>query len=111
MVMLASRKGLVDWFVQRVTAILIGAYAIFLILYLLLHPRLDYAAWRGLYSGSWMRIITIIILVSILWHAWIGMWTVFTDYVKIKPIRLLLEVIVILLFLAYLIWMLEILWF
>lgn len=105
-----NRSGLYDWIVQRCTAVIIAVYAIFLMIYLLDHPGISYDTWKLLYSNVWMRVSTVIVLVSILWHAWIGLWTVFTDYVKVKPLRLLLEVLVILLLLAYFIWVLEILW-
>lgn len=57
-----------------------------------------------------MKIVTFIVLLSILWHAWIGLWTVFTDYVKNRPIRLILEILVSLLLIVYLAWVAEILW-
>jgi succinate dehydrogenase / fumarate reductase, membrane anchor subunit len=110
MVKQVSRSGFVDWIVQRVTAVLIGVYTIFILIYISDHHSMNYADWRGLFSTIWMRIVTVILLISVLWHAWIGLWTVFTDYVKVKPVRLLLEVIVILLLLGYFIWVLEILW-
>lgn len=105
-----NRDGLFDWLVQRCTAIVIGLYTVFLILYFLIHPLVVYADWQTLFLNGWMRIATVIVLVSVLWHAWIGLWTVFTDYIKIKLLRLLLELLVLLLLLAYFVWLLEILW-
>lgn len=110
MVKQVSRSGLFDWIIQRCTAVIIGVYTIFLISYLLSHNGLTFEMWSSLFSGTWMRVATIIVLISILWHAWIGLWTVFTDYIKNKGVRLLLEVLVVLLLLAYFIWVLEILW-
>ncbi|OGO90182.1 MAG: succinate dehydrogenase, hydrophobic membrane anchor protein [Coxiella sp. RIFCSPHIGHO2_12_FULL_42_15] len=110
MVRQINRSGLLDWVVQRCTAVIVGVYAIFLMLYLFAHPALSYDAWTSLFSDVWMRMATVTVLVSVLWHAWIGLWTVFTDYIKVKPVRLLIEMIVILLLLAYFIWVLEILW-
>jgi succinate dehydrogenase / fumarate reductase membrane anchor subunit len=105
-----SRSGLTDWLAQRCTALIIGIYAIFLMGYLLSHASLSYETWGALFASIWMKLATILVLLSILWHAWIGLWTVFTDYIKNKTVRLLLEVAVILLLLVYLIWVLEILW-
>ncbi len=105
-----SRSGLFEWLVQRSTAVIVGVYAIFLMVYLLDHVAANYSSWHALYANSWMRIFTVIVVLSVIWHAWIGLWTVFTDYVKSKMLRLILEVIVILLLLGYLIWVLDILW-
>ncbi|OGO93499.1 MAG: succinate dehydrogenase, hydrophobic membrane anchor protein [Coxiella sp. RIFCSPHIGHO2_12_FULL_44_14] len=105
-----DRRGWRDWLVQRISAVLIGTYAIFLIIYVLLHEPMSYAAWYGLFSHFFMKISTLIVLLSILWHTWIGIWTVLTDYVKNQAMRLFLETVVCLLLLAYLIWLLDILW-
>ena len=110
MVNRADRRGLVDWLVQRFTAVIVGGYAVFILLFLLCHTSPSYAAWNALFENVVMRIATAVVMFSILWHAWIGLWTVFTDYVKNKPVRLLLEIIVIILLISYFIWMLEILW-
>ena len=105
-----DRSGLRDWLVQRVSAVIIGLYAIYLLVYLFVYQPLYFAQWQSLFNSLWMKIATIIVLLSVLWHAWIGLWTIFTDYVKPKAVRLLLETLVILLLLAYLVWAIEILW-
>ncbi|EKD77950.1 MAG: succinate dehydrogenase membrane anchor subunit [uncultured bacterium] len=99
-----NHRGFYEWIVQRVTAILIGCYAVFLLSYLLLHQPLNYATWRDLFSCLWIKITSVIVLMAILWHAWIGLWTVFTDYVKCGVLRLILEILVILALASYLIW-------
>lgn len=110
MVMERSKAGYRDWLAQRVTAVLIGAYTIFLLVYFLNNPSVSYQEWYGLFHHVVMKMATFVVLLSIMWHAWIGLWTVFTDYVKPKAVRLLLEIIVGVLLIAYLGWILEILW-
>lgn len=110
MVSVKSNAGYRDWLVQRITAVIIAAYAIFLMLYVLINQPIGYAQWQVLFGHAVMRIATFVVLLSILWHAWIGLWTIFTDYVKPKNIRLLLEIIVCVLLIVYLIWCFEILW-
>ena len=41
-----GRSGLYDWMMQRVTAIVLLAYTIFMIGYLLMNPELDYNQWK-----------------------------------------------------------------
>lgn len=105
-----SHGGLFDWIVQRCTAVIVGIYAVYLLIYLFVHPGLDYDTWHHLFSHMQMRIASIIVLLSIFWHAWIGLWTVFTDYIKSKPIRLSLEFGVIILLVSYFIALFEVLW-
>ena len=104
------RRGYNDWFVQRITALLSGVYTIFLVTFLLIHHHVSYLQWHALFNHLVIKIITLIVIFSILWHAWIGMWTIFTDYVKNKPLRLALETVVFLLLVSYFVWAIEFLW-
>ena len=108
--MQVNRRGLRDWLVQRISAVLIGIYAVYLVLYIAIEQPLSFSDWHQFFHNIAMRIATFIVLLGILWHAWIGIWTVFTDYVKPKAVRLVLETIVCLALLAYLGWMIEVLW-
>src|SRR5690554_8228881 len=50
-----GRSGLSDWLVQRVSAVILVLYTVFIVLYLLLNPGLDYATWSGLFAQTWIR--------------------------------------------------------
>jgi succinate dehydrogenase / fumarate reductase membrane anchor subunit len=106
-----TRSGLRDWLFQRVSAIIIGIYVIFLATFILCHPHMEYATWQSLFAHTLMRIATVIVLIAILIHAYIGMWTISTDYLtKSTPIRLLFQVVVWVALIAFLIWGIMILW-
>jgi succinate dehydrogenase / fumarate reductase membrane anchor subunit len=70
-----GRSGVFDWMVQRVTAYVLALYTIFLIGFTLT-TDVDYQTWSGLFSQTWFRIFTLLVLVSIGAHAWVGLWTV-----------------------------------
>jgi len=84
-----SRKasGLKAWVLQRATAIYIGLFAIYLLLVLLMAPPADYAAWRDWFASPLMGIATLLFIVSILLHAWVGIRDVVIDYVWHTPAR------------------------
>ena len=105
-----SRRGYKDWLVQRVSAVLIGGYALFLVLFLLRTPDISYTEWATLFAQAWMRVLTILVVVAVCWHAWIGLWTVFTDYVKCGVLRMFLQVGLFLLLMAYLVWCIGAFW-
>ncbi|MES2819048.1 MAG: succinate dehydrogenase, hydrophobic membrane anchor protein [Pseudomonadota bacterium] len=75
-----SRSGLYDWMAQRVSAVVLAAYFIFLLGYLAASPGLTYSDWSALFSHNWMRIFSLLALVALSAHAWVGMWTISTDY-------------------------------
>lgn len=54
-----SRSGLYDWMAQRVSAVVLAAYFIFLIGYMVFHPGLSYAQWHGLFAHNGMRIFSL----------------------------------------------------
>ena len=57
---------------------------------------MTYAVWAGLYACLWFKVFSTVVLFSVLGHAWVGIWTVFTDYIKNAPLRAVLEVLLIL---------------
>ena len=105
-----GRNGLSDWLIQRVSAVVMLIYTVFLVVYLLNHPHLDYATWQGLFAHPLMKIATLIVLLLLLAHMWIGLWIVFTDYIKCPCGRLFLQTVVILLILGYLLWGILMIW-
>jgi succinate dehydrogenase / fumarate reductase membrane anchor subunit len=109
-VLSVAHQGLKEWVIQRVSAIVMAVYSIGLILWILTHSDLSFAEWHYLFSQGWMKVITAIFVLSLLYHAWIGMWTVFTDYVKPIILRAILNTLVILFLIACFFWALLILW-
>jgi len=75
-----SRNGVSDWLVQRATAVILGAYFIYMMIFFISNGDLDYRTWRVFMASTEMKISTIVVLLSILAHGWIGMWTISTDY-------------------------------
>ncbi len=109
-VLSSNYQGLRDWVVQRVTAIIMAIYAVGLAVYLLVHPSLSFAEWHHLFSINSMKIATILAIVCVLKHAWVGMRTVFTDYIKCTILRGILNVVVWVGLFACFFWALLILW-
>lgn len=112
-----GRSGLYDWVIQRVTAVIMTAYLIFIVAYILCNPELDYAQWQGLFGQLWMRIFSLITLISIVAHAWIGLWSVVMDYLtdrllgnKALILRLFAQVLLAIVAVIYTVWGIEILW-
>jgi succinate dehydrogenase / fumarate reductase membrane anchor subunit len=103
-------SGMRDWLVQRVTALLLAVYTLFLVGYLMLHSPLEYANWHALFTCTWMRVFTFLALLSVVYHTWVGMWTIFTDYVKCSCIRLALQILTVLALLGFLVWGVVIVW-
>ena len=105
-----GRSGLSDWLIQRVSAVILALYTLFIVLYLLFNPGLDYATWSGLFAQTWMRIFSLLALLSIAAHAWVGLWTVTTDYLKSTGVRVGAQIVIILAIFVFLVWGIQVLW-
>ncbi|MCR4299308.1 MAG: succinate dehydrogenase, hydrophobic membrane anchor protein [Gallionella sp.] len=109
-VVTGAHYGLRDWLIQRISAVVMAAYSVALAGYLLLQSNLDYDIWTGLFSSQPMRTFTLLFLLSVFYHAWIGIRGIVMDYVKPASVRLTIYVLVILVALLYAIWAVQILW-
>lgn len=103
-------NGLKDWLIQRVSAVFFAFYALYLFGWLLLHPQLEYIEWQALFSCKLFQIASAIALLALSLHAWIGIWTVTTDYMKCTALRLSVQLLVALGLTSQFIWGLTILW-
>jgi succinate dehydrogenase / fumarate reductase membrane anchor subunit len=109
-VVVGAHYGLRDWLVQRISAAVMAVYSAALAVYLLSQPRLDYDVWTALFSSQWMRMFTLLFLLNLFCHAWIGIRDIAMDYVKPAGARLAIHVLVILALALYAIWSVQILW-
>lgn len=112
-----GRSGLYDWLMQRVSAVVMAAYAIFIAVFVLTTPDMQYSDWQALYGNLWMRIFSLITLISIAAHAWIGLWAVLTDYLTVRLmgtkatiLRILAQMGLGIVTFTYVVWGVEILW-
>ena len=77
-----GRSGLSNWLLQRVSALIMSAYLIFMLAYFFVNPSPSYTQWSELHSSLAMRIFSLVTILSIAAHAWIGIWCVLTDYIN-----------------------------
>ena len=110
-----GRSGLSDWLMQRVTAVILLAYV--LVVGWVLIGGVDYASWKDLYSQTWMRVFSLMALLSLAIHAWIGLWSVFSDYLTERllgttgnVLRFLAQLVCAIITFTYVVWGIQILW-
>lgn len=109
-VVTGAHYGLRDWLAQRITAALMAFFTASVAVYLLLQPEVSYDVWTDLFSGNVMRSFSLLFLLSLFYHAWIGVRDIVMDYVHPAALRLLAHVLVILTLVMYVIWSVQILW-
>ena len=105
-----AHYGLRDWLAQRVTAVVMGVYTLMMLAVLASMPELDYWGWKALWELPVMRYATVLFLLSLYIHAWIGVRNIFMDYIKDAGLRLALYVAVIGALVWYSMWSVRIIW-
>jgi succinate dehydrogenase / fumarate reductase membrane anchor subunit len=105
-----AHYGLRDWLAQRITAVVMAVFTLFVAGYLLMQPSFGYDTWSELFSGNVMRSFALLFLLSLFYHAWVGVRDIAMDYVKPTGLRFAVHVLVILALLLYTIWSVQILW-
>lgn len=105
-----AHYGLRDWLMQRVTAVVMALYAVFMLGFLLTHRPLQFADWQGLFDCLPVRLASLLFLLSLYLHAWVGVRDILMDYVHPTGLRLAAQVAVILALVAYAAWSVQILW-
>jgi succinate dehydrogenase / fumarate reductase membrane anchor subunit len=105
-----AHYGLGNYLVQRLTAVYLAAYTLLLIILLLFTRDLSYVGWAGLFVPLWMKVVSLLALFALLYHAWIGVKDIWMDYVKPTGIRLALQTLTVLWLLFCAVWSVQILW-
>jgi succinate dehydrogenase / fumarate reductase membrane anchor subunit len=105
-----AHYGLKDWLLQRLTAVVIAAWTVVLLAVALWQGGFDYALWTALFANAAFRVFTFLFMVSLLYHAWIGVRDIFMDYIKPVGVRLALQFLAAAALIAYLGWTIQILW-
>ena len=104
-----GRNGIQDWIIQRVSAYVLALYTLFLLGFFVT-TDVDYQSWSALFEQSWFRIFTLLTLLSIGGHAWVGLWTVSTDYIKSAGQRMAFQAGTVLVIFVYVVWGIQIIW-
>ena len=109
-VVVGAHYGVRDWLVQRATAVLMALFTIVMIVECLWPGPMSYEKWAGIFAHQWMKVLTFVMIGSILWHAWVGVRDVLMDYVKPLAARLVLQVAAIVWLVGCAGWALQVLW-
>lgn len=105
-----AHYGLKDWLAQRITAIYMALFTLVFAVRLLCLPEFASSAWRALFSSPLMQFFGFIFILSLCYHAWIGVRDIWMDYVKPTGVRLAMHGVTLLLLVGYIGWAVHILW-
>ena len=105
-----AHYGMRDWLSQRVTAMLMALFTLVLIAQLLMPGEMGYDKWAGIFSAQWMKVLTFVVIVCLVWHAWVGVRDILMDYVKPVGVKLALQVATLVWLVGCAGWAVQVLW-
>lgn len=110
-------SGSRDWMVQRISAVVLAVYSVILLGFFLIQGNVDFFEWSAFMTSLPMRLLSLVAIIALAGHAWVGMWTVFTDYIttgklgsSAAGLRLVLQAAMIIAILVFLFWGIMIFW-
>jgi succinate dehydrogenase membrane anchor subunit len=109
-VIVGAHYGLRGWLVQRICAVVMALYILLFIAILIFGRPTNFSEWRGLFGGQGMKLATLLFVVSLLLHSWVGMRDILMDYARPMSVRFALETLVAVLLVAWGGWAVQILW-
>ena len=112
-----TRSGLADFVIQRVSAVVMTVYALCVVGFFLANPDMDHATLKGYFASVPMVLFSTLMVLSTAAHAWIGMWTVGTDYIRdhyfgkhSTAFRMVYQAGCLLILFVYVLWALQLFW-
>lgn len=109
-IVVGAHYGLSDWLAQRITAVVMVIYTLFIGCALVAGAGSSYTSWHTLLSNTFVGLLTFLFIVSLCYHAWIGVRDIWMDYIKPTPLRLSLHVLTLLALVGYAGWAIQVLW-
>jgi succinate dehydrogenase / fumarate reductase membrane anchor subunit len=102
-------QGLRMWVIQRLTAVYMALFTVFILGYLMSGESLDFQRWR-LFMGSPMTMTAwSLFFLSLLLHVWVGMRDAILDYVQTFAIKIFVLAVLALGLVSMAIWALRVL--
>ena len=112
-----TRNGLGDYVIQRVLAVIIALYSFCVLGFFLVTPEVTHAELLGYFGHPVIKLFSTLAVLATVAHAWIGLWTVGTDYLRPHYFgahhtawRLTYQAGVLVVLFVYLAWALQIFW-
>ena len=110
-IVVGAHYGLRDWLAQRVTAALMAVFTLILLAQVIFsRGPVGYDLWAGIFTAQWMKALTFVIIIALLYHVWVGMRDIWMDYIKPVWLRLSLHVFTLVWLIACAGWSIQVLW-
>lgn len=102
-------SGFRAWLIQRLSAIYLVVFILFVAMTLLLND-INSQIWKQWFETTWVQLAVLLFALSLLLHAWVGMRDIIVDYIHPLGLRLFLLSLSAIFLILNGFWLLSILW-
>ncbi len=99
--------GIRTWEIQRLSALYLALFVLWLVAHLLFDPPRSYREWHDWVAQPAVKSAFMLFFTALLAHVWVGMRDVFMDYVRPVWVRLALRFGMMLLLSGMAVWILQ----
>ncbi len=84
--MAATSKFVSEWWMQRISAVIVAAYVALVIVLLMVYGTPNALQWQGLFANVGFKLATILAIIAAAYHGLVGTLHVWPDYVKNRAV-------------------------
>jgi succinate dehydrogenase / fumarate reductase membrane anchor subunit len=95
---------------QRITAGIMALYSIITVARVSFGAPFTPVSWKAFFTPPLFKLLTLLFILALLYHAWLGVKEILMDYVHNKKIASVLEAVVTLAVASYAGWAVVIVW-
>jgi len=79
----SAHRGLGEWLLQRLSALYLAGFTVWMLVQFIIMPAsIDYVTWKAWMANGGVRLAFALFFLSVLMHSWVGLRSVFMDYLK-----------------------------
>lgn len=78
----SAHRGLGEWLLQRLSALYLAGFSVWVVMWVAIAAPADYIAWKAWMATGGVRLAFALFFLSVFVHAWVGLRSVFLDYLK-----------------------------
>ncbi len=86
-----SNIGFYGWLLQRISAVVIAVFVIIVYFFFINVIEFNFFCFE---QHLYVRVLLIFVYFNVVLHTWIGVWIIFTDYIKNLFLRFFLQLLI-----------------
>ncbi|HKV96691.1 MAG TPA: succinate dehydrogenase, hydrophobic membrane anchor protein [Gammaproteobacteria bacterium] len=83
----SAKDGTTHWVVQRITAVALVPLSLWFVVSILMLMHADYVAVVNWMHAPWNAILLVLLVLTMYWHAYLGLQVVVEDYVHVAWVK------------------------